>query len=226
MGLFPRNEWFFIKFEEQSKNVLDTSQILLEIINASMVDPLWKKFMNKAEGRGDLLAKELIQRAQSTFVTPLDQEDIYELAHTVDNVLDYLEEAVERIVAYGIVGDQDLNSFLGILREALRWLNEGILQLKPVKFDRFYEINEKIIECEHAADKLIREVIASSYNLDARAILEKSLDSSLTVWDIQKVMNSYNYKRKCREIAEILEKASDACRHVFHILGNIKLKNG
>lgn len=226
MGLFPRDPGFFEKLEEQAKNVRDTSKILLEITQQKIVDPLWVKFLNEAENRGDRLAKELIHKAQSTFVTPLDREDIYALAHTIDDVVDFLEEAVERLVAYKIVGDLDINTFLGIVREALVWMHEGVAQLKTIESNRLYEITEKIIECEHAADQLIRRIIAESYDISVCAVLGGvSAAVPLTAVELQKVIDFYNYKRKRREIAEILEKAVDASRHVFHTLSNIKLKN-
>lgn len=230
MGLFSNyfsyDDWFFAKFEEQAENLKSTSDILLQITQGKIIDPLWATFLSESEKRGDRLAKELIQKAQSTFVTPFDREDIYELAHTVDDVLDYIEEAVVRIVAYGIIGDKEINMFFGIVRESLQWLYNGILQLKTITSGRIYEITEKIIECEHQADKLVREIISESYNLNITAILGSTGAAMLTAVDLQRVIDFYNYKRKRREIAEILEKACDACRHVFHTLGNIKLKNG
>lgn len=228
MALFPRNnsEWFFAKFKEQAENIKTISGVLLQITQAKIVDPLWATFLTEAENRGDRIAKELIQKAQSIFVTPFDREDIYELAHTIDNVLDYIEEAVVRIVPYGIIGDKEINMFFGIVRELLQWLYDGVLQLKTISSGRLYEIMEKIIECEHAADKLVRDIIAESYDLNIASMLNSSGAVALTPVDLQRVMDFYNYKRKRREIAEILEKSCDACRHVFHILGNIQLKNG
>ena len=225
MGLFPRDATFFTKFNEQTENISDISAVLLQIIQADRIDPLWATRLSESENRGDRIAKELIHRAQSTFVTPIDREDIFALAHTIDDVLDYIEEAVVRIVAYGMIGDKDINTFIGIMREAIMWMGEGVAQLKIAESERTNEITEKIIECEHAADELIRSVIAKSYDISVSTVLNGiSAAVPLTVIELQRIIDFYNYKRKKREIAEILEKAVDACRHVFHTIGNIRLK--
>ena len=56
----------------------------------------------KAEQEGDRITHEIIQRLNSTFVTPIDREDIYGLATQIDDIVDYIEEAADFLGLYQI----------------------------------------------------------------------------------------------------------------------------
>jgi len=228
--LVPREKKFFDMFEAQAQNAVSASPILLEITSVKgteRIDPLWAKFINEIERQGDRLARDIIVNAQTTFITPIDREDIYELAKAIDDVVDFVEEAVKKIVEYRIVGDPKLNEFLKVVRESLKRLHEGVLCLRNItadKTNRFELLTAAMVECEHTADRLEDDIIGDSYGVNIIEVLGGSLMDSLTKSDLQRLMDFYNYKRMRREIAEILERAIDACRHVFHVLGNIKIK--
>src|SRR5438094_8962979 len=58
--------------------------------------------INEVEYHGDTTTKEIIKKLNTTFITPIDREDIHDLASRLDDVLDYIEAAAERLVVYRI----------------------------------------------------------------------------------------------------------------------------
>jgi predicted phosphate transport protein (TIGR00153 family) len=226
--LIPREEKIFNMFEGQVENYRDASRILLSIAESLTVDPLWSKFISETERRADQITREIIQKTQTTFVTPFDREDIYELAKRTDDIFDLVEDAVRKIVDYRIIGDPAINKFIFIVRESLARASEGLICLRNIKDSKggckLNDITASMVECEHDADKLVNSIIGVSYRLDVAEILGCPPEKSLTEGDIQKIIDALQYNRMRREIAEILEEAVDACRHVFHTLGNINLK--
>ncbi len=224
-SLIPRELKFFDMLENQTLNLIRVLEILLEISRGGIVDPLWARRVNEIEHDGDGITRRLITAIHSTFLTPIDREDIFELTRTIDDVLDLIEEAVKKIVDYEIMGDEELNSLTMLVRESVLRVNEGVACLRKMDGSRLDKITEHMIRCEHEADRLEDSIIGDSYEVDFAEVLEKKdKGEPITVADLQKAMDFYNRKRKRREIAEILERAVDSCRHVFHILGNIRVK--
>lgn len=225
-NLIPQEVKFFDLLEEQAQNVKRVLEILLEISRGVITDPLWARMVSEIEHEGDSIARRLITAIQVTFITPFDREDIYELTRTIDDVLDFIEEAVKKIVDYEILGDEQINSLITLVRESILRVNEGVACLRNMDEARLDKATEQIIRCEHEADRLEDAVIGDSYEVDFAEVLGKEHGSEpVTVADLQKAMDYYNRKRKRREIAEILERAVDSCRHVFHTLGNIRVKH-
>jgi uncharacterized protein Yka (UPF0111/DUF47 family) len=66
--------------------------ILAAMRETDSVDPHWAMAMQAIEQRGDQLTSSIIRKAEQTFITPLDREDILALAVAVDDVLDFIEE--------------------------------------------------------------------------------------------------------------------------------------
>jgi uncharacterized protein Yka (UPF0111/DUF47 family) len=79
--LFPKNEKFFELFKEDAANLKEGIEALQDIIE-NYVD-IDKKFLRikSIEHQGDILTHDIITRLRGTFITPLEREDIHELAH-------------------------------------------------------------------------------------------------------------------------------------------------
>lgn len=221
-NLFPVEVKFFDLFEKQAEAVKTCLPILLEIALSPHIEPLWEKQIQELEQDCDSITKEIIVKAGQTFVTPFDREDIYALAKAIDNVMDFVEEVVVKMVDYKILPDEELKKFLETLRLSIIRVHEGIFKLR--KFENIDKLQAKMKECEHTADKLVKDIIADSYEISVSDILGQSAGEYPSQKDLQKVFDAYNYRRQRREIAETMEDATDACEKVFHILGNIFLK--
>jgi len=97
----PRDTQFYDLFEQDAANLLEAAQALVEFFNDSGHDREEKARMFKDyEQKGDHFTHEIIKRLHRTFVTPIDREDIAQLAHTLDSVMDFVEAAARTLVLY------------------------------------------------------------------------------------------------------------------------------
>ena len=100
--LIPRTTKFFEMFSEMANNLTDGARLLKAILQdmkdvASRVEQL-----KTIEHRGDELTHDILTKLNQTFITPFDREDIHKLASSLDDVLDYVHAAGERLVMYKI----------------------------------------------------------------------------------------------------------------------------
>src|SRR5690349_17877618 len=100
--LIPRQVRFFEMFTDMANN-LTTGARLLKSILEDMKDVAARvEQLKTIEHRGDEITHEIITRLNQTFITPFDREDIHKLASSLDDVLDFVHAAGERLVMYKI----------------------------------------------------------------------------------------------------------------------------
>jgi uncharacterized protein Yka (UPF0111/DUF47 family) len=221
-GLIPREESFFDLFEELAAVARECLPILGTMREARAIDPQWAEAMGAIEQRGDRLTSRLIQKAEQTFITPLDREDILALAIAIDDVLDFIEEFTVKLVDYHLLPDGALRAFFDLVARAVSCMAEGVVHLRT--FRPIEETRTQMKDCEHTADTLVRTIIRESYALVIPDLVHQGETTAVTAQDLQRVFDAYHAKRQCREIAELSEAAVDACERVFHVLRNIYLK--
>src|SRR6059058_4295824 len=101
MNLLPREEKFFALFLKQVENISEASRLLLAGAKAGNSKLAEAGAQIKAlESAGDTITHDIFTRLNQTFITPLDPEDIQALSVSLDNVLDGIEDAAHRMVAY------------------------------------------------------------------------------------------------------------------------------
>ena len=101
MNILPRDEKFFAMFLKQVENISEAARLMLEGAKAGNSQLAKASEQIKAiESRGDEITHDIFTRLNQTFITPLDPEDIQALSVSLDNVLDGIEEAAHRMVAY------------------------------------------------------------------------------------------------------------------------------
>jgi len=101
MKLLPREEKFFALFLKQVENISEASRLMLEGATAGNSQLAKASEQIKAlESKGDEITHDIFTRLNQTFITPLDPEDIQALSVSLDNVLDGIEDAAHRMVAY------------------------------------------------------------------------------------------------------------------------------
>src|SRR5437667_369191 len=101
MRLLPREEKFFALFLKQVENISEASRLMLTAARAGNSQLAAAGEQIKAiETRGDEITHDIFTRLNQTFITPLDPEDIQALSVSLDNVLEGIEDAAHRMVAY------------------------------------------------------------------------------------------------------------------------------
>jgi uncharacterized protein len=222
LGLIPREESFFDLFEQQAAVAKACLPILAAMREAGAIDPQWVEAMEAIEQRGDRLTSSLIQKAEQTFITPVDREDILALAIAIDDVIDFIEELTVKLVDYHLLPDGALTAFFDLVALAVTCMAEGVGHLRT--FHPIEETRARMKDCEHRADALVRTMIRESHELVITDLVNGGEARAVSVKDLQHIFDAYNAKRKRREIAELSEAAVDACERVFHVLRNIYLK--
>ncbi|HXJ67941.1 MAG TPA: DUF47 family protein, partial [Verrucomicrobiae bacterium] len=90
-SLFPREEDFFVLFRKQAALVREGCSQLLEMVTAFDRLEERAKQLKEVEHRADVVTHEIFERLNRTFITPLEREDIHQLASNLDDVLDAVE---------------------------------------------------------------------------------------------------------------------------------------
>lgn len=160
------------------------------------------KEMESLERSGDEVIHEIFRRLQSTFLTPFDPEDIQALATALDDVLDAIEDATFRIVAYRLDPIPEACVRLGqLVNESCRAISSAVEFLHDRKpcLEQCVEVNR----IENQADAIERTQIANLFASDIDAI-------SLL---------------KQKEVYELLENATDRCEDVADVLQSVAIKN-
>lgn len=203
MSLLPKDEKFFEYFFQQSDILCQASHLLQTGLQGGYEGMCQvAKQMETLERAGDEVTHKLLGRLRQTFITPFDPEDIQALASALDDVLDTMEDAVFRIVAYRIdpipAAAMELG---GMISNSCRALDKALraLQDKKPVMEACIEVNR----LEEAADAVERAMLANLFSsgIDAITLI------------------------KLKELYELLESATDRCEDVADVIQNIAVKN-
>lgn len=203
----PKEERFHELLARDTQNLVKAAGLFAEIAASTKLDERrTKKDQLKAiEHEGDLITREIFEALNSTFITPLDREDISSIAGDLDDILDYMESVAHNLVLFELEeSPEPLRQFariLGTLVEQIDTVTKQIWDLSNAK-----EINASIVrisELENEADTLYSTVIADLF---------KSGKNPIEVL-------------KWKEVYDGLENACDECRDYTHAIGNIVVKN-
>src|SRR5918995_2721372 len=96
----PRDEQFFDQFEDAGVNAAEVTEVLARVVASGVDRERDIRLLRDLEHRGDEITRRIFSALNSTFVTPLDREDIRELAVKFDDLVDDAEEAGKRLGLY------------------------------------------------------------------------------------------------------------------------------
>ncbi len=203
MNLLPRQEKFFAMLLNQAEVIAKAADLLAAGVTAGN-----SRLKHAAaeililEHRGDEIIHEIFKKLNQTFITPIDPEDIHRLSSGLDDVLDGIEEAAFRIVAYHVDPIPDpIKELANILQSCAGALLRALQAL-----DRHQKVLESCIEInrlENEADMVERSAVAG--------LFENEKDPIRLI--------------KLKEIYEVLETTTDRCEDVADLLQNVVLKN-
>lgn len=203
LNFLPKDEKFFEYFHQQSSILCQAATLLLSGLQGGYESMCQiSKRMEVLERNGDDVTHRLFDRLRQTFITPFDPEDIQSLATALDNVLDTVEDAAFRIVAYRIDPIPEAAVELGgMIASCCRALDKALhaLEAKRSVLEDCIEVNR----LEEQADAVERTMLAKLFSsgTDAIALI------------------------KLKELYELLESATDRCEDVADVIQNIAVKN-
>jgi uncharacterized protein len=200
--LAPRDRQFFDLFEEAGGNILRAAGLLEEMLRDFPERNALARDILICEQEGDRITHDIIQRLNQTFVTPLDREDIHELAAALDDVVDYTEEVADYLGLYKIEAPMSQAQELAkVLHLAARQIAEAMPRLRGFKDLSHYTV--EINRLENDGDRITREAIAS--------LFDNGIDPMVVI--------------RWKDIFERLEEAIDATETVANIVEGIVIKN-
>jgi len=203
MRLLPRQEKFFTSFLGQVRLISEASRLLLEAVkqgNSHLSRAAVR--IQQLEQEGDEIIHDIFTRLNQTFITPLDPEDIHSLSSSLDDVLDGIEDAAYRMVAYR------LEPIPPTVTELCQVVHDCALSLEKA-FDALNKDEKLLDHCievnrlEDYADQLVRRAVAD--------LFQKETDPIALI--------------KQKEIYEFLEDTTDRCEDVADVLQNVVVKN-
>ncbi len=194
LSLLPRDRTFFDLFIEAGENTLEAARLLDQMMGSWPDSGDLSKQIVDAEQEGDRITHAIVKRLNSTFVTPIDREDIYGLATQMDDIVDYTEEAADFLGLYKIEAPmsqaQDLTK---VLVAACEQLAAGLEHLRDFKdLDKYWI---EIHRLENDGDRISRNAVASLFSngidpmvvirwKDMFAVLENAIDATETAAQI------------------------------------------
>jgi len=201
-SLLPRDRTFFDLFTEAGRNTLHAAQLLDRMMGEWPDDNGRAREILKAEQEGDRITHDIVQRLNSTFVTPIDREDIYGLATQLDDIVDYTEEAADFLGLYQIEAPMAQSQALtGVLVAACEQLAGCLDDLRGFRgLDRYWI---EIHRLENEGDRISRDAVASLFS--------NGIDPMVVI--------------RWKDIFTVLENAIDATEHAAQIIEGIVIKN-
>jgi predicted phosphate transport protein (TIGR00153 family) len=201
-SFLPRDRTFFDLFIQAGQNTLHAARLLDEMMNTWPDSGGLSRSIVEAEQEGDRITHEIIKRLNSTFVTPIDREDIYGLATQMDDIVDFTEEAADFLGLYKIEAPmeqaQALTKVLVASCEQLAMGLEGLPLFKDL--DKYWI---EIHRLENDGDRISRDAVASLFS--------NGIDPMIVI--------------RWKDMFAVLEEAIDATETAAQILEGIVIKN-
>jgi hypothetical protein len=163
LSIFPRHEDFFDLFRKQGTLVRQGCDSLLDMMER--FEDLETKAANlKAiEHQGDLVTHEIFEKLNRTFITPLEREDIHDLASGLDDVLDAVEGVGSRLVLFKVRQmTPEALKLARIMVQCGTQIEQAVAHLKGFKNLMAFTI--EINRLENEADQISRQVVADLFS--------------------------------------------------------------
>ena len=206
--LLPRDRRFFEHFEQAAAVIQRAAAVLVDLMEHYQDVPAKLSRLEDLEHEGDQITHAVMQALNQTFITPLDREDISQLAQRLDDVTDLIWTAADRLRIYRIEQVTPAAAGLArVLEQHARVLAEAVALLRDQRhLQQILPLTVEINRLENEADDLLRDGIAQLFSRP-----DDPRDIVLSI--------------KWREIYEYLEQASDTVEDAANVLEGIVIKH-
>ena len=202
--LIPQDKVFFEMFERQAATVREAAYQLV-VLSEDFTNVKEKRHaIELLAHQGDQITHGIYEQLNSTFITPIDPEEISRLASTLDDVLDYIDGSSEKMQYYGIENtDSHMVELAKLIHLSTIEIEGAVKGIRSIKDPRYIE--ERCIEVnrlENLADDVLAQAVTDLFKTnDAVAII------------------------KYKDIYENLETATDYCEDVANVLSDIAIRH-
>ncbi len=200
--LVPRETKFFDMFAQMSTNLTEGARLLQKLLGDYQNVEARVQQLKDIEHKGDDMTHAIYTKLNTTFITPFDREDIHRLAATIDDVLDFVYAAAERLVMYKIRSvPPEAAALADVVVKQSEEITKAVSLLE--KHDGVLDHCVEINRLENEADRIARDAIAK--------LFEHERDP------IQLI--------KMKELYEVLETASDKAEDAANVLETVIIKS-
>jgi uncharacterized protein len=200
-----KEEVFFDMFVDTAELACSAAKKLNDLImNFTDVD---KKIdaIQEIEHACDISVHDIVQQVNKSFITPIDREDINEIAKVLDNITDAIEDTAHRFRMFDIKAiTEDAKKLSSLIVVCTDELKAVMLELKDMKTSKI--LCPKIIEVnriENEGDILYRSAMSTLFTSGMEPL-------EIIKW---------------KEIYEFLENSLDACEDVANIVEGVVMKH-
>ncbi len=204
MRLLPKSTDFFEIFDRIALNISNAASLFVSLMeNLDDIDVRVKE-IHELEQDADILTHDVIKKLNKTFITPIDREDLHALVLALDDILDLIWAAADRLTVFKL----DKSTKEGVkmskdLHATVELVHKSINKLKGKNYSHVQEYCIEINKLENRIDRDFRSALGF--------LFDEIKDPILII--------------KWKEIYEHLEDASDKCEDVANILEAIVLKH-
>jgi uncharacterized protein len=197
----PADTTFYDLLTESAAHLVDGAALLAEMLGDGNDGADIAQRMRDAEHAADETTHAIIRRVNTTFVTPFDREDIYSLASGLDDVMDFMEEAVDLVLLYEVRRlPKELANQVEVIQRCAELTSESMPRLRTMHDLEEYWI--EINRLENLGDKSYRRILAKLFSGKYEAL---------------EVL-------KLKDVVDSLEAAIDAFERVANIVEQIAVK--
>lgn len=203
--LLPRETSFFDFFEEHAALTIEGTKEFLSMVTTGANIPAKCRRISDIEHETDTITHRCVEALHKTFITPIDRDQIHTLITRMDDVMDYVEAAAERIELYEISSmTNDVRDLADVLHRAAQQVEGAVRGLRDLKDTHAtLKLCIDINRLENEADAILRRSVAR--------LFKEEKDPILVI--------------KWKEIYENLESASDRCEDVANIIEGVILEH-
>jgi predicted phosphate transport protein (TIGR00153 family) len=195
---------FFDLFNESASNLRVTVELLKDLIEDYRDIDLKVRRIQDREHEGDQVTHAIIRRLNTSFVTPMDREDIYQLATALDDVLDAVDAVSDLFLLHRIEAPlPQMKEQVDVLMRAAEQTEQALALLPKMDRDRLEPYWIEINTLENEGDQLYRRAVAELFSGEHRAM-------DVLRW---------------KEVIENLEEALDGLENVANTIESIVLKH-
>jgi uncharacterized protein Yka (UPF0111/DUF47 family) len=203
LSLVPRTSEFYDLFTRAGANALEAARRVEQRFREYPSSSVTHAHVKAAEDEGDSITRDLIQLLNTQYITPFDREDIYQLATSVDDVVDHMDEASDLLDLYGVESpSRQAMEQCRILVGAVEHLASALAELKGLQGVQKELVALKALEDE--GDRVVHDAIADLFR-------DPRIDPLIVI--------------RWKDIFEALEDSLDACESAANVIGNIVVKN-
>jgi len=199
-----RPEVFFELFVDSVRNLRETTELLQDLIEHFEDIDLKVRRIQERENEGDEITRAIIRRLNTSFITPMDREDIYELASALAFVLD-AEEAVAQLFLLHKIQEPlpQMRAQVGVLLRAVQQAEAAIERFTEMDRERLEPYWIEINTLENEGDQIYRFAVAELFSGEYKAM-------DVLRW---------------KDVIENLEEALDGLENVANIIESIVAKH-